>query len=39
MKYLTSQNPNIGKCGGIFDKKTIQDSIAKLQEKTTQQNF
>jgi len=38
-KYLTSQNPNIGKCGGIFDKKTIQDSIAKLQEKTTQQKF
>ena len=39
MKYLTYQNPNIEKCGGIFDKKTIQDSIAKLQEKTTQQKF
>ena len=38
-KYLISQNLNIGKCGGIFDKKTIQDSIAKLQKKTTHQKF
>jgi len=39
MKYLNSQIPNTKKCGGIFDKNTIQDSIALLQEKTTEQNF
>ena len=31
--------PNIRKCGGTFDKKAIQDSISKLQVKTTNPNF
>ena len=39
MKNLNSQNPNIKKCGGIFDKNAIQDSITHLQEKTTVQKF
>ena len=36
MAYL---NPSIRKCGGIFDKKAIQESISELQLKTTQPNF
>ena len=39
MKNLNSQNPNTKKCGGIFDKNAIQDSITHLQEKTTEQKF
>ena len=39
MKNLNSQNLNTKKCGGIFDKNVIQDSITHLQEKTTEQNF
>ena len=39
MKNLNSQNPNTKKCGGIFDKNAIQDSIIHLQEKTTEQKF
>jgi len=30
---------SIRKCGGIFDKKAIQESISELQLKTTQPNF
>ena len=30
---------SIRKCGGTFDKKAIQDSISKLQLKTTKHNF
>ena len=36
MVYL---NPSISKCGGIFDKKSIQESISELQLKTIQPNF
>ena len=36
MGYL---KPSIRKCGGIFDKKAIQESISELQLKTTQPNF
>ena len=36
MVYL---NPSIRKCGGIFDKNAIQESISELQLKTTQTNF
>ena len=32
-------NLNIRKCGGIFDEKEIEQSISKLQLKTTQLNF
>tara|TARA_B110000263_G_scaffold249193_1_gene266071 strand:+ start:932 stop:2011 length:1080 start_codon:yes stop_codon:yes gene_type:complete len=39
MKLLNFQIPNIKKCGGIFDKNKILDSIEKLQEKTTEQKF
>ena len=39
MKNLIFQNPNIRKCGGIFDENTIQESISKLQIKATQPNF
>ena len=39
MKNLNYQNPNTKKCGGIFDKNAIQDSITHLQEKTTEQKF
>ena len=39
MKNLNSQNLNTKKCGGIFDKNAIQDSITHLQEKTTEQKF
>ena len=39
MKNLNSQNLNTKKCGGIFDKNTIRDSITHLQEKTTEQKF
>jgi len=39
MILLNFQIPNIRKCGGIFDKNKILDSIEKLQEKTTEQNF
>ncbi|MBC8256127.1 MAG: peptide chain release factor 2 [Candidatus Marinimicrobia bacterium] len=38
-KYITFLNPNIRKCGGTFDKQKLKESIAKLQEKTTEQNF
>ena len=36
LNYL---NQRIRKCGGIFDKKAIQESISKLQLKTTEHNF
>jgi len=36
---LVYLNPSIRKCGGIFDKKAIQESISELQLKTTQPNF
>ena len=39
MKLLNFQISNIKKCGGIFDKNKILDSIEKLQEKTTEQKF
>jgi len=39
MRDLSSQNPNIKKCGGIFDENAIQDSIIQLQEKTAEQKF
>ena len=39
MKNLNSQNPDTKKCGGIFDKTAIQDSITHLQKKTTEQKF
>jgi len=39
MKLLNFQIPNIKKCGGIFDKNKILDSIEKLQEKTTEKKF
>ncbi len=39
MKLINFQIPNIKKCGGIFDKNKILDSIEKLQEKTTEQKF
>jgi len=39
MRNLNSQNPNTRKCGGIFDENAIQDSIKRLQEKTTEQKF
>ncbi len=32
-------NPSIRKCGGIFDKKSIQDSISKLQLNTIRPEF
>jgi len=36
---LRIANPNIRKCGGIFDKKSIQDSISKLQLDTICPDF
>ena len=36
---LKNQNISIMKCGGIFDKMSIQGSILQLQLKTTQPNF
>jgi len=36
---LVYLHPSIRKCGGIFDKKAIQESISELQLKTTQPNF
>ena len=39
MKNLNSQNPNTKKCGGIFDKNAIQNSITHLHEKTIEQKF
>ena len=39
MISLIFPNPNMKKCGGIFDKNKIRESISKLQLKTTQPNF
>ena len=39
MRSLNIANPNIRKCGGIFDKKSIQDSISKLQLNTIRPDF
>ena len=39
LKNLFFLNPSIKKCGGIFDKKAIQESISKLHLKTNLPNF
>ena len=39
MRNFSITNLNIRKCGGIFDKKSIQDSISKLQLNTIRPDF
>ena len=39
MKNLNFTRINIRKCGGIFDKNSIQDSISNLQAKTISIDF